>query len=81
MLGAIQAQNYLGGDAVVVTILSDSNKKYLSTDLMRTEPVKQEYLSPDIELVDFQALKRVCHVCCDLDDCDQKLEPEQLKVI
>jgi len=80
-IAALKAQNELGDDSIVVTVFSDSNKKYLSTDLMRNEPLKEGYLSPNIDLVDFQALKRVCHVCCDLDDCDQRLEPEQLKVI
>ncbi len=59
ILGAIHAQNYLGGDAVVVTILSDSNKKYLSTDLMREEPIKEGYVTPDIELLDYTPLKRL----------------------
>jgi cysteine synthase A len=59
MLGAIHAQNYLGGDAVVVTILSDSNKKYLSTDLMKEEPVKEGYITPEIELLDYTPLKRL----------------------
>lgn len=31
-LGAIEAQNRLGADAVVVTVFSDDNKKYLTTD-------------------------------------------------
>ncbi len=59
ILGAIQAQNDLGGDAVVVTILSDSNKKYLSTDLMKEEPVKEDYITPQIELLDYMPLKRL----------------------
>jgi len=55
ILGAIHAQKLiLGGDAVVVTILSDSNKKYLSTDLMKEEPVKRGlYITPEIELLDY----------------------------
>jgi cysteine synthase len=58
ILGAIQLQNQLGADAVVATVLSDSNKKYLSTDLMRPEPVKDHYLSPEVEFVEFQPLPR-----------------------
>jgi len=58
ILGAIHAQNYLGANAVVVTVLSDSNKKYLSTDLMKEEPVKNDYVAPQIELLDYTPLKR-----------------------
>lgn len=58
-LGAIQLQNELGADKVVVTVFSDSNKKYLSTDLMKEEPVKESYLSPDVELIDYKAIDRL----------------------
>ncbi len=54
-------------DAVVVTVFSDSNKKYLSTDLLRDEPVRDGYLSPDVELLGFRALGRVCAACFDND--------------
>lgn len=50
-LGAVIAQEKLGKDAVVVTVFSDDNKKYLSTDLMKEEPVKEGFLSSDIELI------------------------------
>jgi cysteine synthase len=59
VLGAIRAQNLLGDEAVVVTVLSDSNKKYLSTDLLKAEPVKDDYLSPQIRLLDYLPIKRV----------------------
>jgi cysteine synthase len=72
-IGALIAQNELGDESVVVTVFPDSNKKYLSTDLLRNEPLKNGYLSPDIELEDFNAMKRVCHTCCDFDECEQKL--------
>lgn len=72
-IGALMAQNELGDDSIVVTVFPDSNKKYLSTDLLRNEPVKSGYLSPDVELEDFHAMKRVCHTCCDFDECEQKL--------
>jgi len=58
-LGAVKLQNKYGADKTVVTIFSDSNKKYLSTDLMKIEPVKENYLTPDIELEDFDAIKRI----------------------
>ena len=57
------AQDRLGRDAVVVTVLSDSNKKYLSTDLMRDEPLKPGLLSPDIEFLGIGAAIRGCDVC------------------
>jgi cysteine synthase A len=72
-IGALKIQNELGDDAVVVTVLPDDNKKYLSTDLLRKEPVKNGYLTPDVELVSFKAFKRVCHTCCDFEECEQKI--------
>lgn len=68
-LGVLKAQNKLGKDAVVVTVLPDDNKKYLSTDLLKDEPVKKGFLTPDIGLLGFGASKRVCHTCCDPKDC------------
>ena len=67
----------MGRDAVVVTVLSDSNKKYLSTDLMRTEAVKPGYLSPDTEVLGFDAMKRVCALCCDDPVCAQHVQLEE----
>ncbi len=69
LLGALQAQTMLGPEAVVVTLLCDSNKKYLSTDLLREEAVRPGYLSPDVELLGFRAMKRVCRTCCDPVEC------------
>ena len=73
LLGALMVQEQLGPDAVVVTVFADDNKKYLSTDLMKVEPVKPGFLSPDIELKSFRAFKRSCAVCCDFEDCTSKL--------
>jgi cysteine synthase len=58
-LGAVKLQNKYGADKTVVTIFCDSNKKYLSTDLMKDEPVKSTYLTPDIELEDYDAINRI----------------------
>jgi cysteine synthase A len=66
-LGALVAQNELGGDAVVATVLPDDNKKYLSTDLLREEPARDSYLTPKVELEHYVALRRVCSMCFDLD--------------
>jgi len=60
-------QNKLGNDAVVTTVFPDDNKKYLSTDLLRDEPVKDSYLAPEVELLSYEALKRVCYTCFDDD--------------
>ena len=64
-LGALIAQEKLGKDSVVVTVFSDDNKKYLSTDLLKSEPVKNDFLSSDITLNNFMSYKRVCMTCCD----------------
>lgn len=68
-IGAVQQQNLFGKNHVVVTIFSDDNKKYLSTDLLKQEPVKPGFLSTDIKLINFRAIKRVCHLCCDPEEC------------
>jgi cysteine synthase A len=70
-LGALSVQNELGDDAVVVTVFPDDNKKYLSTDLLKDEPVRPEFLSPHVELLGFRALKRVCNTCCDPVECTE----------
>jgi cysteine synthase A len=68
-LGALQVQDEMGGDAVVVTIFSDDNKKYLSTDLSREEPGKPDHISPHVNLLEVRAFKRVCYTCCDPQAC------------
>jgi cysteine synthase A len=62
-VGALKAQNELGAGAVVATVFPDSSNKYLSTDLMREEPVRDGYLTPDVELTGFTTLHRLCQVC------------------
>lgn len=64
-IGALMAQNKLGDTAVVTTVFPDDNKKYLSTDLLREEPVKDSYLAPEVELLSYEAFKRVCYTCFD----------------
>ncbi|MCP3941466.1 MAG: cysteine synthase family protein [Desulfobacteraceae bacterium] len=68
-LGAVKRQNEMGKDHVVVTVFADDNKKYLSTDLLKKEPIKDDFLSKDITLSGFRAIKRVCHLCCDPKEC------------
>jgi cysteine synthase A len=67
-LAAIQAQDAIDPAAVVATVFPDSNKKYLSTDLLRDERVKPAYRSPYIRLLGFRAVNRVCDVCYDSTD-------------
>lgn len=55
-LGALVAQEKLGAKAVSVTVFSDDNKKYLSTDLLREEPVKSDFLSKDIKLISMESI-------------------------
>ena len=64
-IGSLMAQNALGADAVIATVFPDDNKKYLSTDLLRDEPVRDGYLAPEVELISYRAIKRVCHTCYD----------------
>ncbi|HLF83452.1 MAG TPA: cysteine synthase family protein [Blastocatellia bacterium] len=64
-IGALMVQEELGVDAVVTTVFPDDSKKYLSTDLLREEPVKDGYLTPEVEFGHYQAFRRVCHTCFD----------------
>jgi len=68
-VGALMVQENLGRAATIVTVFPDDNKKYLSTDLLRDEPAQPQYLAPHIELKEVQAFKRVCHTCCDPQEC------------
>jgi cysteine synthase A len=77
-LGALQIQNEMGGDAAIATVLADCNKKYLSTDLMRDEPMRDDYQSKHVELTGFNVYKRVCDTCCDMVDCE--LRPCEFKI-
>jgi cysteine synthase A len=63
LLAALHVQESLGGDAVVVTVFPDDNKKYLSTDLLHEEPVRPEYLSSDVELISVAPLPPSCASC------------------
>ena len=74
-VGALIAQNKIGSRKNVVTVFSDSNKKYLSTDLMRDEQMKDHFYSKDIELESFRAFKRVCSTCCDPFECADSYMP------
>ncbi len=57
IVGAMQLVEEMGADAAVVTILPDSNKKYLSTALCSAEPPRDGYLTPRIKLERFTAVR------------------------
>lgn len=40
----------------IVTVFCDDNKKYLTTDLTKVEPVKEGYLSPRVKLLGYDVL-------------------------
>jgi cysteine synthase A len=58
-LAAAMAQQRLAPGSTVVTVFPDDNKKYLSTDLFREEPVRDGYQSPEIELLEFRVVGRL----------------------
>lgn len=59
IIGAIKLREEMGDDAVVVTIIADDNKKYLSTDLVKDEPMKESYLTKDIHFTGSLPIKRL----------------------
>jgi cysteine synthase A len=58
LIGAIKLQEQYGSSAVVATVFADCSKKYLSTGLTKKEPVKEHYLSPEVELINFFTLEK-----------------------
>ena len=61
VIGAIKLREKMGAGAVVVTLLSDSNKKYLSTDLVREEPVQEHYVSSGTGFSGYVPVCRLSH--------------------
>ncbi|MCH9752232.1 MAG: PLP-dependent cysteine synthase family protein [Alphaproteobacteria bacterium] len=59
LIGALAVQDQLGSKSCVATIFCDDNKKYLSTDLAREEPVKPGYIAPEVELIGFETIPYV----------------------
>ena len=56
-LGAAGLVEQHGDDGAILTVFCDSNKKYLSTDLYGEEPVRDDYLTPRVELLGFRAVR------------------------
>ena len=69
-LGALIALEKLGGEAIVATVFPDDNKKYLSTALLLDEPVRADYLTPEVQLRSYDVVRRVCRTCSDQDECE-----------
>lgn len=59
VIGAIKLKERMGDSDTVVTLLCDSNKKYLSTDLVREEPLKEGYLSTETQFINYNAIARL----------------------
>ena len=59
IIGAIKLKEQMGGDATTVTLLPDDNKKYLSTDLMKEEPMKDDYISKELTFTGFSTISRL----------------------
>ena len=61
-LGALKIQNEIGSRSIIVTVFPDDNKKYLSTDLMKLEPLRDGFLAPDVELISYKGRRCIfCH--------------------
>ena len=56
-IGALKVQDILGKNAVISTVFSDDNKKYLSTDYTKQQDVRANFLSKDIELLSVNAIR------------------------
>lgn len=59
VIGAIKLKEQLGPDATVVTLLCDDNKKYLSTDLVKEEPVRDGFMTTDVAFDGFHPISRL----------------------
>ncbi len=56
LIGAIEAARSIGVDAVVATVLPDSHKKYVSTDLFRDEPARPTHWTDRVALDGYRAI-------------------------
>jgi cysteine synthase A len=57
IIGAMKLVEEMGPDAVVVTVLCDCNKKYLSTALANVEPPQEGYITPQVRLQSFASVR------------------------
>ena len=68
-LGALLVQEELGPDSAVATVFPDDSRKYLSTHLLGGEPIRDDFISPEVELLGYDILRRSCRTCSDLEEC------------
>ena len=59
VIGAIRLREELGEGATVVTLLPDSNKKYLSSDLLWEHSPRPGYLTPEVNFLEMRPLPRL----------------------
>lgn len=57
ILGCLKAQDIIGTDKTIVTVLADDNKKYLSTDYSNNWEIKDNYMTKNIELISIKAYR------------------------
>ena len=57
IIGAMKLLEEMGPEAVVVTVLCDCNKKYLSTALANVEPPQEGYITPQVRLQSFASVR------------------------
>ncbi len=57
VIGAMKIAEELGPNSTVVTVLPDSNKKYLSTALCYAEPPRDEYITSRAKLMEFTSVR------------------------
>lgn len=58
LLGTIIAAKKIGFDKNIVTVFADDNKKYMSTDLMKKEAIKESHISKDVEILSYECVRR-----------------------
>jgi cysteine synthase A len=57
-IAAVMAAQSSPDSSVVATVFADDNKKYLSTALLREEPITEGYCTPEIELLALRVVPR-----------------------
>ncbi|MDI9341839.1 MAG: cysteine synthase family protein [Sediminibacterium sp.] len=56
-IGTLKKMEELGKNTTAVTIFCDNSFKYLSTALCKEEPVKEGFISTDVELLEFSFIR------------------------
>ena len=57
LIGAIKlASKDINENKIVITVFPDDNKKYLTTDLSKEQKIEEDFISKDIQLLDFFTL-------------------------